>query len=121
MNINIVDVRDVGEAHVRALEMGEDGGRYLVTSGSMWMKDVVKELRSSYPDHKWPRLPIPYPLAVVAAALHPSASISWARTHLGTVLNWDSSPAESDLGMEWEAPRKSVVDTFGPIFDSKWL
>ena len=121
MNINIVDVRDVGEAHVRALEMGEDGGRYLVTSGSMWMKDVVRELRASYPDHKWPSLPIPYPLAVVAAALHPSASISWARTHLGTVLNWDSSPAESDLGMEWEAPRKSVVDTFGPIFDSKWL
>ena len=25
MNINIVDVRDVAESHVRALDMGEDG------------------------------------------------------------------------------------------------
>ena len=121
MNLNIVDVRDVAEAHVRALDMGENGGRYLVTSGSMWMKDVVKELRTSYPDHRWPRLPIPYPLALIAAAFHPAGSINWARTHLGTVLNWDSSPAETDLGMEWQAPKKSVLDTFRPIFDSKWL
>ena len=121
MNINIVDVRDVGEAHVRALDVGEDGGRYLVTSGSMWMKDVVNELRTAFPGHKWPRLPIPYPLALIAAAFHPSASINWARTHLRTVLNWDSNPAMLDLGMEWRAPQESVIDTFRPIFDSNWL
>ena len=121
MNINIVDVRDVAESHVRALDMGEDGGRYLVTSGSMWMKEVVAVLRKSYPEHRWPRIPIPYPLALLAAGIHPAASISWARTHLGTVLNWDSNPAKRDLGMSWMEPSTSVVDTFEPIFESKWL
>ena len=121
MNINIVDVRDVAESHVRALDMGEDGGRYLVTSGSMWMKEVVALLRKAYPKHRWPKIPIPYPLAVLAAGVHPAASISWARTHLGTVLNWDSRPAQNDLGMSWMQPSSSVIDTFKPIFDSKWL
>ena len=121
MNINIVDVRDVAEAHVRALDIGADGGRYLVTAGSLWMREVVSLLRTAYPNHKWPKFSIPYPIALVAAALHPSASISWARTHLGTVLNWDSRPASEDLAIDWLDPSKSVVDTFNPIFDKKWI
>ena len=35
MQINIVDVRDVAEAHVRALSEGEDMGRYL----TVWRDD----------------------------------------------------------------------------------
>ena len=36
MHISIVDVRDVAEAHVRALTQGREAGRYLVVSGQMW-------------------------------------------------------------------------------------
>ena len=70
MNINIVDVRDVAESHVRALDMGKDGGRYLVTSGSMWMKDVVALLRKAYPNIDGPDIHT-VPLAVLAAGVHP--------------------------------------------------
>jgi len=35
IQINIVDVRDVAEAHVRALTMGQNAGRYLTVSGDM--------------------------------------------------------------------------------------
>ena len=42
MQISIVDVRDVAEAHVRALTMGEDGGRYLTVAGEMmWSEELV--------------------------------------------------------------------------------
>ena len=45
MHISIVDVRDVAEAHVRAMTQGENAGRYLVVSGQMWWKDISKAIK----------------------------------------------------------------------------
>ena len=53
MQINIVDVRDVAEAHVRALTEGEDMGRYLTVSGEMMMNDIAKSLKIAHPERKW--------------------------------------------------------------------
>ena len=50
MQINIVDVRDVAEAHVRALEGGKEEGRYLTVSGDMMMTDIAKALKKSHPE-----------------------------------------------------------------------
>ena len=47
MHISIVDVRDVAEAHVRAMTQGENAGRYLVVSGQMWWKDISKAIKRS--------------------------------------------------------------------------
>ena len=41
LQISIVDVRDVAEAHVSALTNGEDGGRYLTVAGEMMWKDIA--------------------------------------------------------------------------------
>ena len=54
MQISIVDVRDVAEAHVRALTMGEDGGRYLTVAGEMMWSDISKILKKEFPERKWP-------------------------------------------------------------------
>ena len=53
MQINIVDVRDVAEAHVRSLTEGEDMGRYLTVSGEMMMNDIAKSLKIAHPERKW--------------------------------------------------------------------
>ena len=42
MHVNIVDVRDVAKAHVKALTMGPDGGRYIVYNESLWMPEIAK-------------------------------------------------------------------------------
>ncbi len=62
MQINVVDVRDVAEAHVRALSGGEDGGRYLVTAGDVSMREMAKLLKSQYPDMSLPSFELPYHL-----------------------------------------------------------
>ena len=100
MQINIVDVRDVAEAHVSALTMGENGGRYLTVAGEMMWGDISKILKRKYPKRRWPFRQLPYYFALIVCAFHPRVSISWAKRHLKNKLYWDATPAERDMGME---------------------
>ena len=120
MQINIVDVRDVAEAHVRALTMGEDKGRYLTVAGEMMWADISKVLKEKYPKRKWPVRQLPYYIALFVCALHPKVSISWARRHLKNKLYWDASPAEKDLGMKWRPLTETIIDTIPNIIDNRW-
>ncbi len=120
MQINIVDVRDVAEAHVRALRGGKDGGRYLTVSGDMMMTDIAKSLKKAHPERKWVTWEAPYWMALIASFFHPKIDVSWAKRHLKKRLYWDASPAEVDLDMEWMEPLQSILDTLPPILENGW-
>ena len=120
MQINIVDVRDVAEAHVRALRGGQDEGRYLTVSGEMMMNDIAKALKVAHPERRWATREAPYWLSLVAAFFHPKIDVSWAKRHLRRKLYWDASPAERDLDMEWRNPIESILETTPPILENGW-
>lgn len=120
MQVSIVDVRDVAEAHVRALTGGEDEGRYLTVAGDMMMNEMAKALKNAHPERKWVTWTAPYWLSLVAALFHPKIDVSWARRHLKNKLYWDASPAENDLNMEWREPLESILDTTPAIFENNW-
>jgi dihydroflavonol-4-reductase len=121
MQINVVDVRDVAEAHVKALTEGEDGGRYLVTAGDVSMKEMAKLLISQYPDMNLPSFELPYSLALIAAIFHPKISVSWARNHLKKKIFWDSTPAVNDLGMDWILPPDSILAAADRVIENDWV
>jgi dihydroflavonol-4-reductase len=120
MHMSIVDVRDVAEAHVRAMTKGEQAGRYLVVSGQMWWREVASTIKAAHPDLRVPMRQIPYLLSLVVSIFHPKVSLSWALTHLGKRLFWDATPAEKDLDMEWLSPEQSLLDTIPTILENDW-
>ena len=120
MQVSIVDVRDVAEAHVRALTGGEDEGRYLTVAGDMMMNEMAKALKNAHPNRKWVTWTAPYWLSLIAAVFHPKIDVSWARRHLKNKLYWDASPAENELDMEWRGPLESILDTTPAIFENNW-
>jgi len=120
MHMSIVDVRDVAEAHVRAITKGEQAGRYLVVSGQMWWREVASTIKTAHPDLRVPMRQIPYLLSLVVSIFHPRVSLSWALTHLGKRLFWDATPAEKDLDMEWLSPEQSLLDTIPTILENDW-
>jgi len=112
IQINIVDVRDVAEAHVRALTMGENAGRYLTVSGDMQFSEISRSLRNEYPELKTPRLTVPYLIALFFGPLFDKRiTFSWARQHLRRKLYWDATPAERELEMTWKSPKDSVIES----------
>jgi nucleoside-diphosphate-sugar epimerase len=120
VHINIVDVRDVAESHVRALTDGEDCGRYLVIGGDMWMKDVADVLRAAYPGRKWPKGVLPYSICLIAAVFHPKMSLKWARESLRRHCTFDATPAKQELKMVFRPINETIIDSIPPIIDNNW-
>ncbi len=120
MHMNIVDVRDVATAHIRAMTKGADGGRYIVFNASMWMPQVNAVLRKKIPERKWPRIVLPKSLSYVLSVFHPQLTMSWVKHNIGTSCEYDSSPANQELGIEWIPVEDSIVDGARSAIEAGW-
>ena len=114
----VVDVRDVAHAHVRAAEVREAQGRYLlVQEPPVSMRTIVGWLREAgYGDGT--RLPsramdnaLGNLLVKLNAYLQPPGVASYLRTHIGRVPRYDASKARTDLGLTLRPTRETVLDT----------
>jgi len=72
--LNFVDVRDVAEGHLLALERGRDGERYILGSENLTLEEFLRRL-SAVSGLPAPRWRIPYAVAYTAALF----STGWAR------------------------------------------
>lgn len=104
----MVDVRDVAEMHLRALQRPETiGRRYIAASGSMAMVDMGRTLKAAYPTRRIPTREAPKPLVRFLALFDPSIkSILPKLGHLERVSN---ARAVSEMGMEFIAPKAALL------------
>ena len=104
----VVDVRDVAEMHLRALQRPEtEGRRYLAASGSMAMVDMGRTLKAAYPTRRIPTREAPKALVRLLAFFDPSTkSILPKLGHLERVSN---ARAVSEMGMEFIAPKAALL------------
>ncbi len=97
-NVNFVDVRDVAEAHVNALEMGKDRARHLIHARGMWMKEIGVALNQEFGGGFSTRR-LPAPLAYFIAIFHPK--LTWKQLRgLGTIVEYDARDSFDVLGVE---------------------
>lgn len=111
-----VDVRDVADAHVRALTHAEASGRYLCAGETRSMREVVAFLRESgYAHTRLPRFGLDSAfgnrLALLAAATQPKGVASYLRSHLGRVVRYDNSRIQRELGVSFRPLATSMLDT----------
>jgi nucleoside-diphosphate-sugar epimerase len=94
-----VDVRDLAEAHVRALEVQEAGGhRFLTTAGYFSNKRIVDAIRESYPD--------------LGDKLPPKDGKD---DFPETIWGYDNSKSINVLGITYRSLNESVKDTVASI------
>jgi dihydroflavonol-4-reductase len=71
--LNVVDVRDVAQGHVAALEHGRPGERYILGAENLTLEQIFLKL-GSIAGRKPPRVRIPYAVAFAAGVV----STAWA-------------------------------------------
>jgi dihydroflavonol-4-reductase len=71
--LNIVDVRDVADGHLAALDRGCPGSRYILGSENLTLKEIVT-MAAQIAEKPAPTLQVPYALAYAAGAV----STAWA-------------------------------------------
>ena len=112
-----VDVRDVADAHVRAMETPPAHGRYICAGGTASMRSVVDLLTR----HGWAagyKLPsfgldnaVGDVVVRLASHLQSKGVGSYLRTHVGRVPRYDTSKIQRELGIRFRSVETTVLDT----------
>lgn len=92
-----VDVRDLAEGHVLALEKpAAQGKRFFITAGYFSNKEIVEIIRKNFPDLR-DNLPLP--------------ETKGGRYPEGGLYKFDNTRTEQVLGLHWTTLEDSIVDT----------
>jgi nucleoside-diphosphate-sugar epimerase len=108
IQVNFVDVRDVAKAHVNALDLGENGGRFLIHNKSLWFNEIGCVL-----NRNWPTLP--RFLAFIISLLHPKLSWKDLKSNLGSVVEYDVGNSFEVLCIEKTNDEKTLKDGFSSL------
>ncbi len=109
-----VDVGDIAEMHLRALDRPETVGQRLIgTGGFLWFTDMARALAAAFPDRRIAKPQAPDVLIRLIGLFDPAVR-SVAPT-LGIRRDFDTSPARDLLGIVFRDPRESMVDS------ARWL
>lgn len=104
----VVDVRDVAEMHLRALQRPEtEGRRYIAASGSMAMVDMGRTLKAAYPTRRIATHEAPKILVRAIALFDPAVRTLLPK--LGHLERVSNARAVKEMGMEFIAPKAALL------------
>jgi dihydroflavonol-4-reductase len=107
LGMAIVDVRDIAQMHVRALQRPESAGnRYIGSERFMWMRDIALVLKAEYPDRKIPLRVAPDWLMRLMGMF--DKTIKGILPSLGHEMPLDNSAAAEVLGIEFIEARQAI-------------
>ena len=120
LDYNLVDVRDVAQAHILALENPKASGRYLCFNEAMSMEEIVDLLkREGYGGYPLPKMnlcsPLGNGLTKILAYAQPQGTRSFLHTHVGKVMLYDNSKIQQELGLTFIPVEQSVLDTVSDL------
>lgn len=116
--LNLIDVRDVAQGHLLALERGKPGERYILGNANLTLRDILA-LLGEITGLKPPQLRLPYSLAYAAGWVD-----TWFFGHLlgrephiplegvrmaAKYMYFDSSKAVRELGLPQSPVREALV------------
>ncbi|GMR39090.1 hypothetical protein PMAYCL1PPCAC_09285, partial [Pristionchus mayeri] len=124
-SFSLVDVRDVAEAHVRALERSDtDGERILVTaSPSAWFADIARWLKKGFARYGYGITTWECPNWVLklyaASGIDPQSKAVVGR--LGPELRFDNSKSIRLLGLDYRRVENAVKEMMHSMIDQGML
>lgn len=114
----IVDVRDIAEAHLKAMTAPNAGGRrFPMGERSMLMGEVAEIVRKTAPNRKVPHLPMP-DWAVRVYALF-DRDVRGILNELGVLKSLDSRSAVALLGRPLIAADRAIADTTTALIERR--
>lgn len=129
-DLNLIDVRDVAEGMIRAMERGRPGRRYLLGHENLSILTVFRMLArlTGLPEPRWR---VPYPVALAAAYASewvadvythraPAASITGVKLTRRR-MHFDASLSLAELELEPRPVAKTLAETVAWFRQVGWL
>lgn len=122
MGICVCDIRDVGEAHVRAIEAPAEkvrGERFPTSQKFMWIREMADTVRERAPEHagKVPSRPMPDWLVKLLAIFMPE--MKQIKGELGNVRDVSGAHTEEVLGYTFIPAEQTIEDTVRSLVEKE--
>lgn len=118
--LGAVDVRDVAEAHVRALEVDDPPSRCILVSENVWLDEVAAELQSLFPDIAMGARRLPKWLVLAAAMRDPTLSARQLRQLIGRAMPLDNRRSRERYGLAYRPLRETVRESAEVMIREGW-
>jgi dihydroflavonol-4-reductase len=128
--LNLIDVRDVAEGMIRAMERGRPGRRYLLGHENLTIREIFAHLArlTGLPE---PSRRVPYPVALAAAYVSefladtfthriPAATVTGVKLTRRR-MHFDPSRSLADLGLKPRPVSISLADAVAWFREMKWI
>lgn len=120
IEMGVVDVRDVAEAHLRAAFIPEANGRNIVFNRSMSFLEIGQALKAKWNDLPTPSRQMPkWLLWLVGPMVNSAFSRTWVSRNVGHPWRGDNSKAVRELGLVYIPTEKSIQDMYQNMLDAR--
>ncbi len=119
LNIGIVDVRDVAEAHLRGAFVPEASGRYLISGHDSGFLEIARILRERFPSAPIPRRAAPkWLLWLVGPWVNAAITRQFVSRNIGLPWKADHSKSVRELGMTYRPLEDTFTEHFQQLADA---
>ncbi|MGB1581530.1 MAG: NAD-dependent epimerase/dehydratase family protein [Nevskiales bacterium] len=117
MELGLVDVRDVAQAHIKAGFTPAASGRHICVSESMSFLQVGEVLRKAFGSkYPFPKKELPKFMIWLAGPMS-GITRAFVSKNVGYPLRFDNSYTRKDLAMEFRPAEASLVEFFQQLID----
>ena len=126
MSWGFVDVRDIANAHILAMENENASGRYVCAAETLSMQQAIDILREGgYGHYKIPTLKLSGffgdALVKVPVSTQAKGIRTFIRLHVGKEVAFDSSKVRQQLGLSFRPVKQSILDAVNNLIAWKHL
>lgn len=117
LELGVVDVRDVAQAHINAGFTPDASGRNICVSRSMTMLEMGRALAGTFGRrYPFPSRTLPKPVVWLVA---PAVGLTreYVAGNMGHPLKFDNRRAREELGVEFRPPETTVIEHFQQLID----
>lgn len=111
LNFNIVDVRDVANAHIKAMTLEEAAGkRHLITNANIWMKEIGQILSKEFKSQGYNVPTTGCPNAIMWMNSCFNKNLKTLIPQLNKVYKFDNTRMKEVLAITPKEPKEIVID-----------
>ena len=118
--MSVVDVREVAEAHVRAVSHPDPPKRCLLIAEDAWMNDLARMLQDQFPDVKMATRAFPKPLVLLASLFDKTLNTQQLRHLVGRPFKMDATLSRRAYALDYRSLSDTLRDTAAPMIDNGW-
>lgn len=122
LEVGIVDVRDVAEAHIRAGFLESAKGRFIVSAADSSLMGIAKALRPKYDAYPLPKYELPkFLIWLVGPLADKSLTRKFVSLNIGHPFRADNSKSVKQLGLKYRPTKETIQEMFQQLIDTKQL